>query len=157
KEQRGQREQGARKKGIKIMKENSSKPGTERHAKPLARYLTTVARILMGLLFFVFGLNGFLQFIPQPKTPMPEEAIAFAGALMKTGYMMQMVAGTQVIVGALLLLNRFVPLALALIAPVVVNIVAFHLFLKAPGNPIAFAVLAIELYLAWAYRSSYRS
>jgi hypothetical protein len=49
--------------------------------KSFARYLPTVARILMGLIFLVFGLNGFLHFIPQPKTPMPEGAVAFAGAL----------------------------------------------------------------------------
>lgn len=82
--------------------------------KSFFRHLPTIARILMGLMFFVFGLNGFLDFIPKPKEPMPEAAVAFAGALMKTGYMMPLVMGTQLIVGALLLLNRFVPLALAL-------------------------------------------
>ena len=60
---------------------------------------------------------------------MSEGAIAFFGGLMKTGYMMPLIFGTQVLVGALLLSNRFVPLALALIAPVIVNIVAFHAFL----------------------------
>jgi uncharacterized membrane protein YphA (DoxX/SURF4 family) len=122
----------------------------------VTRHLTTAARLLMGLMFFVFGLNGFLNFIPQPKTPMPEGALAFVGALMKTGYMFPLIAGTQVLVGALLLLNRFVPLALALIAPVVVNIVAFHVFLEPKGTAIALVVLALELYLAWAYRDSYR-
>ena len=80
----------------------------------------------MGLMFFVFGLNGFLPFIPQPKTPMPEGAVALVGALIKTGYMMKVVSGTQLIVGVLLLLNRFVPLALALIAPITVGIVTFQ-------------------------------
>ena len=122
-----------------------------------SRYLPVIARILMGLMFFVFGLNGFLHFIPEPKTAMPEGAMAFVGALMKTGYMFQMIAGTQVLVGILLLLNRFVPLALALIAPVVVNIVAFHVFLTSSGIVIALVVLALELYLAWAYRKAYCS
>jgi hypothetical protein len=116
-----------------------------------------VARILLGLIFFVFGLNGFLHFIPQPKTPLPEVATAFAGALMKTGYMFPIIMGTQLLVGVLLLLNRFVPLALALIAPVVVNIVAFHLFLELSGLPLALVVLALELYLAWAYRGAYQA
>lgn len=121
----------------------------------LTRHLPTAARILMGLIFLVFGLNGFLHFIPQPKTAMPEGAAAFAGALMKTGYMFPLIMGTQTLVGLLLLLNRCVPLALALIAPVVVNIVAFHVFLAPSGIGLALLVLALELYLAWAYRKHY--
>jgi hypothetical protein len=130
---------------------------TERHeAKAFTRHLPTAARFLMGLMFFVFGLNGFLHFIPQPKTPMPEGAAAFAGALMQTGYMFPLVMGTQVIVGTLLLLNRFVPLALALIAPIIVGIVTFHIFLAPSGLIMAGVVLALELYLAWTYRKAFR-
>ena len=62
--------------------------------KSAARYVTTIIRLLMGLMFFVFGLNGFLHFIPEPKGGMPEKAMAFAGALMNTGYMMPLVMGT---------------------------------------------------------------
>jgi uncharacterized membrane protein YphA (DoxX/SURF4 family) len=131
-----------------VNKPESGKPS------PFARHLPTVARILMGLLFLVFGLNGFLHFIPQPKTPMPEGSMAFAGALMKTGYMFPMVMGTQVLVGVLLLLNRFVPLALALIAPVIVNIIAFHVFLAPSGIVPGAVALVLELYLAWAYRKT---
>lgn len=128
-----------------------------RPTKSIARYLPAVARVLMGLIFFVFGLNGFLNFVPQPKTPVPEGALAFVGALMKTGYMIRLIAGTQVIVSVLLLSNRFVPLALAIIAPVIVNIIAFHLFLSTLGIPLAVLVLVLELYLAWVYRHCYRS
>lgn len=124
--------------------------------RSFARHLPTIARVLMGLMFFVFGLNGFLNFIPQPKDPMPEGAAAFVGALMNSGYMMQLVTGTQLLVGALLLLNRFVPLALALLAPILVGIVTFHLFLAPTGTGIAIVVLLFELYLAWAYRSAFR-
>src|SRR6058998_1069741 len=124
--------------------------------KSFARHLPTIARSLMGLMFFVFGLNGFLHFIPQPKEAMPEGAVAFAGALMKTGYMFPLVSGTQVLVGALLLLNRFVPLALALIAPIIVGIVTFHIFLAPSGMMPAAVVLVLELYLAWAYRDAFR-
>lgn len=127
----------------------SSTPG-------FARHFPTVARILMGLMFFVFGLNGFLNFIPPPSTPMPEASMAFAGAMMKTGYLLQLVKGTEVLVGLLLLLNRFVPLALALIAPVIVNIFAFHAFLAPSGIAMPIVIVLLELYLAWSYRAVYR-
>ena len=124
--------------------------------KSFTRYLPAVARALMGLIFLVFGLNGFLNFIPQPKTPMPEGAMAFAGALMQTGYMMPLVTGTQLLVGILLLLNRFVPLALALIAPIIVGIITFHIFLAPKTIGPGIVVLAFELYLAWSYRNAFR-
>jgi hypothetical protein len=122
--------------------------------KPPTRRLPIVARILMGLIFLLFGLNGFLQFLPQPKS-MPQGAMDFGGALMKTGYMFPMISGTQVLVGVLLLLNRFVPLALALIAPVIVNIIAFHVFLQPAGLVPGAVVLLLELYLVWAYRKAF--
>jgi uncharacterized membrane protein YphA (DoxX/SURF4 family) len=121
------------------------------------RYLPTAARLLMGLMFLVFGLNGFLHFIPEPKDAMTEGAAAFAGALMKSGYMFPLVMGTQLLVGILMLLNRFVPLALALIAPVIVNIIAFHVFLAPSGLGPGAVILLLEIYLAWAYRKHYRS
>lgn len=124
--------------------------------KSFSRHLPTIVRILMGLVFFVFGLNGFLNFIPQPKTAMPQRAVDFIGALMNTGYMFPLIAGTQLIVGALLLLNRFVPLALALIAPIIVGIITFHIFLAPTGMGMAIFVVVMELYLAWAYRSAFR-
>ncbi len=122
----------------------------------ITRYLPAVARILMGLPLFVFGLNGFLNFIPQPSTPLPEGAMAFAGALVETGYMMHLIAVTLLIVGALLLINRFVPLALVLFAPFIVNSIAFHVFLERSGLGMAGVFLALELYLAWVYRAAYR-
>jgi len=133
----------------------SSNEPTAAPAKCRGCCLTLIARVLMGLIFFVFGLNGFLHFIPQPKT-MPDGAMAFFGALMNTHYMLPLIMGTQVVCGALLLANRFVPLALALIAPVIVNIVAFHAFLEPAGLPMAAVVLALELYLAWAYRRAFK-
>ena len=124
--------------------------------KSFTRFFPPIARILLGLPLFVFGLNAFLNFIPQPKTPLPEGAMAFAGALMATGYMMQLIGVTMLVVGALLLLNRFVPLALALFAPFVVNSVAFHFFLERTGLPMALVFAGIELYLAWTYRAAFR-
>ena len=110
----------------------------------------------MGLPFFVSGLNGLFHFLPEPKPDLPEGATAFVTALMKTGHMLPLIFGTQLIVGALLLANRFVPLALALIAPFLVNALAFHLFLEPSGRPIVLAFLALEIYLAWAYRKAFR-
>jgi uncharacterized membrane protein YphA (DoxX/SURF4 family) len=128
----------------------------EESMKSPARYLPAVARVLMGLMFFVFGLNGFLHFIPQPKDPMPDGVMALMGGFMKSGYMMPLIFGTQTLVGALLLLNYFVPLALSLIAPVIVNIIAFHIFLMPATIAPGIVVLALELYLAWSYRSAFR-
>jgi hypothetical protein len=125
--------------------------------KSATRHVTTAIRGLMGLMFFVFGLNGFLNFLPQPSTPLPEGAMAFAGALMKTGYMMPLIFTTQLIVGTLLLANRFVPLALVLLAPFIVNSIAFHIFLERSGLVMAGIVLVLEIYLAWAYRRAYSS
>lgn len=113
-------------------------------------------RLLMGVIFLVMGLNGFLNFIPQPSTPMPPAAVAFMGAFMATHYMIQLISATQVIVAILLLSNRFVPLALVVIAPVIVNIVAFHAFLAPEGLSIAIVVAAMEVYLAWVYRDAFR-
>ena len=117
------------------------------------KYLAVAARVLMGLLFVVTGLNGFLNFMPQP--PMPEAVTAFLGALKNTGYMLPLIMGTQLMVGVLLVAGVGVPLALALIAPVIVNIVALHAFLEPSGLGLAVVVLALELYLAWAYRSAF--
>jgi hypothetical protein len=114
------------------------------------------ARSVLGLVFFVFGLDGFLHFIPTPDmSAMPEAAVSFSLALYDSGYMIQLVKGTELVAGGLLLANRFVPLALALLAPVVVNIVLYHAFLAPDGFVIAGAVCALELALAWCYRSSY--
>lgn len=129
---------------------------SERAPGAIARILPTVARIAMGLIFLVMGLNGFLQFLPQPTTPPPAKAMAFLGALYATGYMIQLVSGTQVAVALLLLSNRFVPLALALIAPVIVNIMLVHLMLMPVMLELPITVLVLELYLAWAYRDAFR-
>ena len=122
---------------------------------PISRFAPTAVRVFLGVIFFVFGLNGFLQFMPQP--PMPDKAGAFMGALAATGYMFPLIKSVEVVAGALLLSNRFVPLALGLLAPNVVNIVLFHAVLAPGGLPVAVVVLALELYAAWSYRDAYAS
>lgn len=129
---------------------------TSTSSRSITRYAAPCARVLMGLVFFVFGLDGFLHFVPQPTEPPSEGALSFGLALMKSGYMFPLIKGTEVVVGALLLSNRFVPLALVLIAPVVVNIFAFHAFLAPSGLIIASVIVALEFYLTWVYRSAYR-
>ena len=113
----------------------------------ITKHLPTAARLFLGLVFTVFGLNFFLHFIPMP--PAPPRAAAFVGALFASGYLFPLLKTTEVVAGLLLLSNRFVPLALTVLAPIVVNIVGFHLSLAPAGLPLALAMLAAELFLAW--------
>ena len=129
---------------------------TDSTSRSFIRFFPVIARFVLGLPLLVFGLNGFLNFIPPPPHPLPAAAAAFAGALFNSGYMMQHIGGTQLIVGVLLVANRFVPLALALFAPFIVNSIAFHACLEHSGLPMAAVFLALELYLAWAYRQAFQ-
>lgn len=116
--------------------------------------VTTVARVILGLIFFVYGLNGFLQFLPPFQ--IEPRAAAFLRGLASSGYFFPMMAAMQTLAGAALLIRRFVPLALVLLAPVVVNIFAIHLFLAPSGLPHATLVAGLELFLAWSYRAAFR-
>jgi len=116
----------------------------------------TFARVALGLIFVVCGLNGFLDFLPHPAAPIPEGALAFAGALMGSGYFFPLLKGTEVLAGVLLLSNRLVPLALVILAPVIINIFAFHAFLAPAGISLAVILLLLEAGLAWSHRAAYR-
>lgn len=114
------------------------------------KYLIIIVRILLGLVFAVFGSNAFLHFIPMP--PMQGNAGAFMGALINSGYIyaiavLQVVGGLCLIAGA-----RYVPLGLTLLGPVIVNIVLYHIFLDPKGLPIAIVVTLLALFLLWIYR-----
>ena len=128
----------------------------DRLHRRIAARVPTAARLLFGLAFAVFGLNGFLDFLPHPTTPPPAGAAEFGYALLKTGYMFPLIKGTELAVGLLLLANLWVPFALILLAPVLVNIVAFHAFLAPDGLGLALVLVAFELGLAWHYRSAFR-
>ena len=114
---------------------------------------TTIVRTLLGLIFLIFGLNGFLHFIPSP--PMAAPVMQFLGGLAVTGYMFPLLFGTQVVAGVLLITGVFVPLALALLAPVIVNIFFFHVFMAPSGLPLAIIVIAFELFLTWRHRDAF--
>jgi hypothetical protein len=131
-------------------------PTTSHHVAALARYARIAARLAMGALFATCGLDGFLHFLPMPSAPPPEGAMALGMAFMKSGYLFALIAGTELVGGLLLVANRYVPLALVILAPVVVNILAFHAFLAPAGLGLAIALVIIEVLLAWSYRSAYR-
>jgi putative oxidoreductase len=112
--------------------------------------LPMIARVMLGLIFFVFGLNGFFNFIPMP-TDIPENLMTFMGGLISSGYFFPLLKGTEVVCGALLLAGAFVPLALVVLAPIILNIFLTHAFL----DPSAFAMTLstviglLEIYLAF--------
>jgi putative oxidoreductase len=114
------------------------------------KYVIVIVRVLLGLMFAVFGSNAFLHFIPMPE--MHGQAGAFMTALASSGYL-YVIAVLQVLGGLCLLLGaRFVPLGLTLLGPVIVNIVLYHLFLDPQGLPMAIVVAALSLFLLWIYR-----
>ena len=114
------------------------------------KYVIVIARVLLGLVFVVFGSNAFLKFMPVPE--MHGQAGAFMTALLSSGYM-YVIAVLQILGGLCLLLGaRFVPLGLTLLGPVIVNIVLYHVFLDPQGMPVAIVISALALFLLWVYR-----
>src|SRR3954463_4086983 len=107
---------------------------------PVMKIASAIARYLAGVIFLVFGLNGFLNLIPLP--PPGDIAGQFMGALYASHYLWVIFA-FQVISAVLLLVNRYVPLAVALLAPVIVNIVAFHALMAPNGLPLALFVAVL--------------
>jgi uncharacterized membrane protein YphA (DoxX/SURF4 family) len=106
---------------------------------------TLIARVLLGLIFLVFGLNGFLHFIPMP--PPTGLAGQFFGVIFGSYYWV-VIFGIQTLGGLLLLVNRFVPLALVLLGPVIVNIFFFHALMAPAGLPLAIVVVLLWAILA---------
>jgi uncharacterized membrane protein YphA (DoxX/SURF4 family) len=116
--------------------------------------ISTITRTLLGLAFLTFGLNYFFNFLPQPKDPPPAEAIAFIVPFMGAKYL-ALIKTIEVASGLALLANRFVPLALALLAPILVGITWFHISLEPSGLPIPLALVALEIATAWFYREAF--
>jgi putative oxidoreductase len=115
--------------------------------------ITTVFRSVLGFIFVAGPMAGAFHLAPQPV--LPPAAAAFTGALAGTGYMLPLLLSTEVVSGILLLSGFMVPLALVMLAPVIVNIDAFHLFLNPGGSMPAIIVTVLELLLAWRYRRSF--
>jgi putative oxidoreductase len=122
---------------------------------PAMKILTIIARILLGLVFVVFGSNAFLHFLPMPPLPQTP-AGEFSKALFVSGYI-YVVASLQIVGGLIMLIGRFVALGLVLLCPVIVNILLFHIFLDSTGLPVALVVAVLALFLLWQYRAAFRS
>ena len=116
---------------------------------------TTIARVLLGLIFVVFGSNAFLHFLPMP--PLPQGVAGeYLHAFFASGYV-YVIGGFQVIGGLLLLIGRFVPLGVTILGAIIVNIWCFHLLMAPEGLPPAVIVTILELFLIWGYRDAVRS
>ena len=113
---------------------------------------STIARFLLGLIFLVFGLNGFLHFIPMP--PPTGVAGQFLGALFVSHFLVVIFA-IQLIGAVLLLVNRYVPLALTLLAPVIFNVLFFHLLMAPSGLPLAIIVTVLWILAFLNVRSAF--
>lgn len=114
------------------------------------QYADLIITALFGLFWLVFGLNNFLHFFAIPETS-PEGA-AFMQALEGTGYALPIVYGMQILVGALLLVRRFVPLALLVLAPIIANIVLYDLFLNPAGLTIGGVLTILYAVLIFMHR-----
>jgi hypothetical protein len=109
-------------------------------------------RILMGLMFFIFGLNGFLHFLPMP--PMEGEAAEFIGLLM-TSKLFFVIKTMEVACAILLLWNQYTTIAYLLLAPIIFNIFWFHVTLAPQGAPMGILLLAMEGFLLWSNKKAY--
>ena len=118
------------------------------------RIAALVIRYLMGLIFLVFGLNGFLNFLPPP--PMEGSMGTFMGGLMASGYFFPLLKGTEVVAGILLLSGFYVPLAIAILGPITLNIFFVHASMDPSGLPIALFVFLGNLFLAYAYKENFK-
>jgi uncharacterized membrane protein YphA (DoxX/SURF4 family) len=111
-----------------------------------------VARVLLGLMFLVFGLNGFLNFLHMPMPPGP--AGQYMGVLFMSHYL-HVVLLVEVIGGVLLLSGQFIPLGLVLLGPVMFNILLFHIFLFPAGLPPALFAAVLWFIVFYGVRQAF--
>lgn len=116
-----------------------------------------IARVLLGLVFVVFGLNFFFQFLHMPQPPMSDKAQAFSGGLFGSGYFFQYMKVIEITSGLFLIINRYTALFVLLLLPISLNIFLFHAILAPAGLPIGLAVIVLEVFLLFAYRKYYAS
>jgi len=117
------------------------------------KIVTIIARVLLGLIFVVFGSNAFLHFLPMP--PIPQGLVGlYLRAFFESGYV-YVIGALQVFGGLLLLIGRFVPLGLTILGAIIFNILRFHAVMAPDGLPPALVVTALELFLLWRYREAF--
>ena len=116
--------------------------------------IVLITRILFGFMNLLYGLDGFLHFMPP--YPMSDKGNALVSAMIDSGYLWPLMKAAETIAGFLLLADIYVPLALLILAPIVVNIFCLHLFINPPGIPIGILFAVLELILAWFYRDNFR-
>ena len=116
---------------------------------------TTILRLILGLILLLFGINKFFNFIPMFE--MPPAAANFLESLAATGYAFYVVATLEIIIGSLLLLKKWVPFALVLLAPLSVNILLFHIFLDISDIAVAIVIFGLNVLLMYKYWKAYRS
>jgi uncharacterized membrane protein YphA (DoxX/SURF4 family) len=114
---------------------------------------TIIIRVLLGLMFVVFGSNFFLHFIPMPPPP-PGLAGDYVKVFAASGYM-YVVGALQLLSGLLLLIGRFVPLALTILAAIIFNILVFHVLMAPEGIAMGVVVAVLEIFLVWSYRDRF--
>lgn len=115
---------------------------------------TKILRLLLGVSLLIFGINKFIGFIPMFE--MPVAAANFMESLETTGYVLYVVAVLEIIIGFLLLLNKWVPFSLVLLAPISVNILLFHIFLDVSDIFVAIVIASLNAILIYKYWKSYR-
>lgn len=116
--------------------------------------INMIARILLGLIFLVDGLNGFLHFMPSQ--PINGSAGVFIGGLIGSGYFFQFLQICEIVAGLALLIDILVPLFLLFLAPITINIFLFHLFLERDGFILSTFLLLLHIYVLIVYMKYYR-
>lgn len=117
------------------------------------RLLSILARVF-GLFWLLFGANGLFHFFPIPAPP--AASAYYMEAMDKTGYMLPLLYGTELVAGLMLVLGAFVPLALALLAPISLQIVLYDWLLNPPGLGLGIVIAIVHALLLWKHRAVYR-
>jgi putative oxidoreductase len=128
-------------------------PQEQVNKEDFMKIVATVARYLLAFIFIVFGLNGFLHFIPQP--PPPSELAQQFFTVMFTSHYLMVVFGLQLIAGVLFLVRRTVPLALTIAGPLIVNILLFHALMDPGGIVPGLVVTALWFVIYWRFRAAF--
>lgn len=116
---------------------------------------TTICRVLLGIIYLVFGLDYFFHFIPYQPNHTGRVA-AFKAALINVGYFYPMIKSIQIVGGLSLLVNRYAPFFAVVLFPISVNVLLYHTFLVPSGWLMGVVLMVPNLFLGYAYREYYR-